>query len=202
MVSEGAHPDIVTYKILLDGLCDKGELEMALDILDKMRKRKMEFDISVYNIIIHGMCNASKIDDAWDLFCSLPLRGAVTALGTSGRSTSFRPYLNYLNFRACRGVKPNVITHNIMIGGLCKKGSLSKADMLFRKMGEDGIAPDDCTYNILIRAHLRGGELTASAELIEEMKSCGFSADASTVKMVMDMLSSGELDKSFLNMLS
>ena len=89
-----------------------------------------------------------------------------------------------------------------MIGGLCKKGSLSKADMLFRKMGEDGIAPDDCTYNILIRAHLRGGELTASAELIAEMKSCGFSADASTVKMVMDMLSSGELDKSFLNMLS
>nr|VDC94423.1 unnamed protein product [Brassica oleracea] len=134
MVSEGAHPDIVTYKILLDG----------------------------------------KVNDAWDLLCSLPLRG----------------------------VKPNVITHNIMIGGLCKKGSLSKADMLFRKMGEDGIAPDDCTYNILIRAHLRGGELTTSAELIEEMKSCGFSADASTVKMVMDMLSSRELDKSFLNMLS
>ncbi|CAN6812405.1 unnamed protein product [Brassica oleracea var. botrytis] len=135
MVSEGAHPDIVTYKILLDGF---------------------------------------KVNDAWDLLCSLPLRG----------------------------VKPNVITHNIMIGGLCKKGSLSKADMLFRKMGEDGIAPDDCTYNILIRAHLRGGELTTSAELIEEMKSCGFSADASTVKMVMDMLSSRELDKSFLNMLS
>ncbi|KAL0884873.1 hypothetical protein Bca101_008854 [Brassica carinata] len=54
------------------------------------------------------------------------------------------------------------------------------------------IAPNDCTYNILIQAHLRDGDLAASAKLIEEMKRCGFSADASTVKMVMDMLSDGQ----------
>ncbi|KAF3574253.1 hypothetical protein F2Q69_00060763 [Brassica cretica] len=55
-----------------------------------------------------------------------------------------------------------------MIGGLCKKGSLSEADMLFKKMGEeDGTAPN-----------------------------------ASTMKMVIDMLSDGRLNKSFLDMLS
>ena len=96
------------------------------------------------------MCNASKVDDAWELFCSLPLRG----------------------------VKLNVKTYTVMISGLCKKGSLSEAGMLFRKMGEDGIVPNDCTYNTLIRAHLRGGgDLATSAKLIEEMKSCGFSSD-------------------------
>jgi pentatricopeptide repeat protein len=89
-----------------------------------------------------------------------------------------------------------------MISGLCKKGSLSEANILLRKMEEDGNAPNDCTYNTLIRAHLRDGDLTASAKLIEEMKSCGFSADASSIKMVIDMLLSGELDKSFLDMLS
>ncbi|KAL0732754.1 hypothetical protein Bca4012_008963 [Brassica carinata] len=69
-------------------------------------------------------------------------------------------------------------------------------------MGEDGIAPDDCTYNTLIRAHLRSGDFATSAKLIEEMKRCRFSADASTVKLVMDRLSSGEMGKSFLDMLS
>ncbi|KAF2619208.1 hypothetical protein F2Q68_00041720 [Brassica cretica] len=148
MVSEGVHPNIVTYKILMDGLCDNGELEEALGI--------------------------HKVDDAWDLFCSLPLKG----------------------------VKPDVKTYTIMMGGLCRKSSLSEANMLFKKMGEDGIAPDDCTYNTLVRARLRGSDKSNSVELIEEMKSNGFSADASTVKIVMDMLSSGELDKSFLDMLS
>lgn len=89
-----------------------------------------------------------------------------------------------------------------MISGLCKKRSLCEANILFREMEDDGHAPNDCTYNTLIRAHLRDGDLTASAKLIEEMKSCGFSADASTIKMVIDMLSRGELDKSFLDMLS
>ena len=89
-----------------------------------------------------------------------------------------------------------------MIGGLCKKGSLPEAGLLFKKLEEDGIAPDSGPHNTLIRAHLRDGDLATSAELIEEMKRCGFSADASTVKMVMDMLSDGRLDRSFLDMLS
>ncbi|CAN6902022.1 unnamed protein product [Brassica oleracea] len=176
MVSEGARPDTVTYGILLDGLCDNGELEEALEILDKMHTSKMDPGIGVYNIIIHGMCNARKVDDAWDLFSSLlPLKG----------------------------VKADVKTYTIMIAGLCKKGSLSEADMLFKKMGEeDGIAPNECTYNTLIRAHLGGSGVVASVELIEEMKRCGFAADASTMKMVIDMLSDGRLNKSFWSMLS
>ncbi|XP_019090829.1 PREDICTED: pentatricopeptide repeat-containing protein At1g12620-like [Camelina sativa] len=175
MVSRRVPPNIVTYKILLDGLCDNGEIEKALEIFEKMQKSEMKLDIGIYNIIIHGMCNASKVDDAWDLFCSLPVRG----------------------------VKPDVKTYNIMIGGLCKKGSLSEADLLFRKMEEeDEHEPDGCTYNTLIRAHLRGSDINTSAEFIEEMKRGGFAADASTIKMVIDMLSDGRLKKSFLDMLS
>jgi len=99
-------------------------------------------------------------------------------------------------------VKPGVKTYNIMIGGLCKKGPLSEAELLFRKMEEDGHAPDGWTYNILIRAHLGDGDATKSVKLIEELKRCGFSVDASTIKMVIDMLSDGRLKKSFLDMLS
>lgn len=85
-----------------------------------------------------------KSSKRWDLFCSLGLKG----------------------------VKPNFKTYTIiMIRGLCKKSSLSEADMLFRKMGEDGVATDRGRYNSLIREHYRDGDLTTSAKLIEEMKS-------------------------------
>lgn len=63
MVSQGAHPDIMTYDILLDGLCDNGELEKALELLDQMHKSEMDLDIIIYNIIIHEICNASKVDN-------------------------------------------------------------------------------------------------------------------------------------------
>ncbi|KAG5375230.1 hypothetical protein IGI04_039826 [Brassica rapa subsp. trilocularis] len=45
MVSIGVPPSVMTYDILLDGLCDNGELDKALEILDQMRKCKMELDI-------------------------------------------------------------------------------------------------------------------------------------------------------------
>ncbi|KAF2532276.1 hypothetical protein F2Q70_00032565 [Brassica cretica] len=63
MDSQGAHPDIMTYGILLDGLCDNGELEKALELLNRMHKSEMDLDIIIYNIIIHGICNASKVDE-------------------------------------------------------------------------------------------------------------------------------------------
>ncbi|CAF1930638.1 unnamed protein product [Brassica oleracea] len=69
-------------------------------------------------------------------------------------------------------------------------------------MGEDGVATDSGPYNSLLRAHFRDGDLARSGKLIEEMKSYGCSADASTINIVMDMLSDGRLNKSFLDMLS
>ncbi|KAH0906219.1 hypothetical protein HID58_038046 [Brassica napus] len=203
MVRKGCDPSIVTYSILINGYCKAKRVDDGMRLFRKMPLRA---DTVTYNTLVQGFCQSGKlnvakelfqemvsigvppsvmtygilldgfmVDDAWDLFCSLSLN---------------------------KGVKPDVKTYTIMIGGLCKKGSLSEAGMLFRKMGEDGIAPNDCTYNTLIRAHLRGSDISTSVELIEEMKRWGFSADASTINIVMDMLSSGRLDRSFLDMLS
>ncbi|CAG7867024.1 unnamed protein product, partial [Brassica rapa] len=205
MVSKGCDPDIWTYNILINGYCKAKLVDEGMRLFRKMSLRGVVADTVTYSSLIQGFCQSGKlkvakelfqemvsqgvhpnivtykilmdgfrVDEAWDLFCSLPLKE----------------------------VKPDVKTYTIMIGGLCKKGSMSKAGLLFKKMGEDGIAPDDCTWNTLIRAHLRGGDLATSAKLIEEMKSCGFSADASTIKIVMDMLSDGRMKKSFLDLLS
>ncbi|CAN6918643.1 unnamed protein product, partial [Brassica oleracea] len=95
---------------------------------------------------------------------------------------------------------PDLITLNTLVNGLCLKGYLSESVYINRPNG--GNAPNDCTYNSLIRAHLRYGDSAKSATLIEEMKRCGFAADASTIKMVMDILVDGRLDKSFLDMLT
>ncbi|CAF2050912.1 BnaA09g46030D [Brassica napus] len=194
MVSKGCDPNSVTYSILINGYCKNKLVDEGMRLFRKMSVRGVVADTVTYSTLIQGFCQTGKpkvakelfqemvsigvppsvVDGAWDLFCSLP----------------------------SKGVKPNVKTFTVMISGLCKKGSLPEANILLRKMEEDGIVPNVCTYNTLIRAHLSGGDISNSVELIEEMKRCGFSADASTIKMVMDMLSDGRLDKSFLDMLS
>ncbi|CAA7027578.1 unnamed protein product [Microthlaspi erraticum] len=92
-----------------------------------------------------------------------------------------------------KGVKPDVVTYNKVISGLCWKGLKEEA---LRKIKEDGPLPNSVTYNTLIRARLRDGDKAESAELINEMKRCGFAGHASTFGMVTHMLHDGRLDKS------
>ena len=152
-----------------------------------LRTQRWEHLTTLRSVRSHSI-QTGTLRNAYEFFCE---RGFSSGL-TSDRNLSYKEKLR----SGIVGIKKDDA------GGLCKKGSLSEARLLLRKMEEDGIAPDSGPYNTLIRAHLRDGDVSISVELIEEMKRCGFSADASTVKMVMDMLSDGRLDRSFLDMLS
>ncbi|CAN7047199.1 unnamed protein product [Brassica oleracea var. botrytis] len=154
---------------------------------------KVKLNVVHYSMFVDSLCKEGSLEDALNLF----------------------------NEMETKGIKVDVITYNTLIGSFCKAGRWDDGAQLLRDMitrgitpdvftfdaldrlfGERGIAPDDCTYNTIIRAHLGGGGVATSAEIIEEMKRCGFSANASTMKMVIDMLSDGRLSKSFLDMLS
>ena len=54
-----------------------------------------------------------------------------------------------------KGLIPNVYTYSIMIHGLCKRGLLDEANMLFMGMDENGCSPNDCNYNAIIRGLLQ-----------------------------------------------
>ncbi|XP_022546089.1 pentatricopeptide repeat-containing protein At3g22470, mitochondrial [Brassica rapa] len=229
MITRGIDPDTITYNSLIDGLCIENRLDEANQMVDVVMVSKgCDPDIVTFNILINGYCKAKLVDEGMRVFREISLRGLVADTVTyntlvqgfceAGKLDVAKELFQEM---VSQGARPDIVTYRILLDGLCdngelqealdilekmqkcKKGSLSEADKLFRKMGEeDGTAPSECTYNTLIRAHLGGSGVATSVELIEEMKRCGFSADASTMKMVIDMLSDGRLNKSFLDMLS
>ncbi|CAH2047960.1 unnamed protein product [Thlaspi arvense] len=118
MVSGGVPPNIMTYNIVLDGLCNNGKLEKALVIFQDLQKSEMKLNIVTYVIVINGMFKAGKVEEAWDLFSSIGLKGVM---------------------------KPDVVTYTTMISGFCGKGLKQEADALFIEMKEDGPLPDSGT---------------------------------------------------------
>ncbi|XLT44461.1 hypothetical protein HN873_037065, partial [Arachis hypogaea] len=49
-----------------------------------------------------------------------------------------------------KGVKPNAVTHNIMVKWYCKEGKMDEAGCVVAKMVESGFSPDYFTYNTMI----------------------------------------------------
>jgi pentatricopeptide repeat protein len=68
-------------------------------------------------------------------------------------------------------------------------------------MEEKGRSPDGWTYNIIIRGFINNKETSWAMGLIQEMVERGFSADASTMKLIIDLLSKDKVDPAFLPLL-
>ncbi|KAJ4746312.1 hypothetical protein LUZ62_080717 [Rhynchospora pubera] len=62
MKSEGHEPDVVTYSILIDGLCKNGEIERAVELLLSMKSEGHEPDVVTCNILIDSLCTNVEIE--------------------------------------------------------------------------------------------------------------------------------------------
>ncbi|KAF8401945.1 hypothetical protein HHK36_012896 [Tetracentron sinense] len=101
----GQRPDLVTYNLLLDGLCQNQCLDEAMTLFHLIEDSKFKPNIITYGILIDGMCKAGKLKAAMELFCSFP----------------------------AKGLEPSVSTYNIIINGLYKEGLLDEANELLVK---------------------------------------------------------------------
>ena len=110
---------------------------------------------------------------AWELFHSLPHKGLLL----------------------------NVVTYNIMINGLCKKGELEKTNRLLLDMEEKGCIPTEVIFATLMRGFIHNNEKSKAVELLHKMAKRNLIPDASIVSMVIDLLVNDENYRECLNSL-
>ncbi|KAK1284971.1 Pentatricopeptide repeat-containing protein [Acorus calamus] len=59
----GIFPDIVTYNTMLRGFCDAGDLEQALNLVERMRKEGRQLDAIAYSALSDAMGRAGRMGD-------------------------------------------------------------------------------------------------------------------------------------------
>ena len=100
-----------------------------------------------------------------------------------------------------KGLVPDVVIYNIMIGGLCKKGMLMEAYRLFMQMEEKGCLPDSMLFNVIIQSFLRKKNVKKVMELIEAMRKRKFSPNDAVASMLLELVLSDSHFHSYLNSL-
>uniref|UniRef100_A0A2N9EWU3 ABC transporter family G domain-containing protein n=1 Tax=Fagus sylvatica TaxID=28930 RepID=A0A2N9EWU3_FAGSY len=138
--------------------------------------------------LIGGFCQVGRPQAALELFHQMQAYGQHPNLQT---------YANLLD-GLCKNnqiAEAMTLFQEMEDKKLCQEGLIDEASELLEKMDGNGCSPDDRTYNTIIQGLLQHNETSKAMELVKIMVDKGFSADATTVSLLVDLLSANLEDK-------
>ena len=130
---ECVRPDGVTYKNLIIGYCDKGDLVGASKVWNLMEDEGFEADVDAVEKMMETFFKVNEYGEALRLFETMRFK-RMNELGAS--------------------------TYGLVIRWLCKKGMMARAHEVFEEMRERGVRVNDSTlgdvvYGLLTRRRVR-----------------------------------------------
>ncbi|XP_017257737.1 pentatricopeptide repeat-containing protein At3g14580, mitochondrial isoform X1 [Daucus carota subsp. sativus] len=114
----GVEVDACCLNIIIKGLCECGDVEAALKVLEEFPKQNCVPNVRTFSTLMHGLCRHGKVEEALRLFERMENEG----------------------------VEADAITFNILIVGLRKHGRAEEGIKLFDRMMLKGCAPNPGTY--------------------------------------------------------
>lgn len=189
MIDRGIEPNVVTYNILLNGICRRASLHpdtrfdrtirAANDLLNAMRSRGIEPDATSYSIVLHVYSRAHKPELTVAMFNSMKERGicptvatytsVIKCLASCGRLEDAEGMLDEM---ARSGVCPSPATYNCFFKEYRGRKDVNGAINLYKKMKEidPRTVPDIHTYNILVGMFSKLNQMETLLELWNDMK--------------------------------
>ncbi|KAI9017096.1 hypothetical protein BC832DRAFT_543638 [Gaertneriomyces semiglobifer] len=136
-------PTTLNYNICIKGWVKLGQLEKALEEVDKMRMAGFQPDGLTWKYLLRGYASVDRLDDA------------MTA---------------YDKLQAARNFSPTSGTYTILIDLCCRLGQISKAEDLYRASVRRRVTP---TYSMFARiavAYSKTGDLAMALAWVERMR--------------------------------
>ncbi|PHT58521.1 Pentatricopeptide repeat-containing protein, mitochondrial [Capsicum baccatum] len=152
MLDKGIDPNVVSYNVLLNGICRRASLHLdgrfdkvireAEKVFEEMTERGVEPDVTSYSILLHVYSRAHK------------------------------PELSLEKLRIMRhtGICPNIVTYTSVIKCLCSCGMLEDAELLLEQMVSNGVTPTSTTYNCFFKEFKGRKDVDGALRLYKKMK--------------------------------
>ncbi|CAK9150553.1 unnamed protein product [Ilex paraguariensis] len=152
MVNKGIVPNVVTYNVMLNGICRRASLHPeerfertirdAEKMFGEMRERGVEPDVTSYSVLLHVY------------------------------SRSHKPELTLSKLKEMmdKGIYPTVATYTSVVKCLCSCGRLEDAEALLNAMVGNGVSPSAATYNCFFKEYRGRKDVDNALKLYRKMK--------------------------------
>lgn len=137
-----SHPDHVSYTTVVSAFVKAGSMDRAHQMLSEMTRIDVPANRITYNILLKGYCKQLQIEKARELLKEM----ADDA-----------------------GIKPDVVSYNILIDGCILVDDSAGALAFFNEMRAIGIAPTKVSYTTLMKAFALSGQPKLAQKVFDEM---------------------------------
>ena len=137
-------PDVITFNVVVNGLCKAGKLNKAGDVIEDMKAWGFSLNMVTYNTLIDEYCKMGRVGKMYKVE-------------------------SILKDMVANQVCSNEVTYNILIDGFCKDENVSTARKVFEEMQRQCLRANMITYNSLINGLCWDGKLDEVISLRNEM---------------------------------
>ncbi|MBA0850869.1 hypothetical protein Goshw_008495 [Gossypium schwendimanii] len=174
------------YNVLIDGLCQKGYLEEAIQMFDLMPERTESLPtLHLYKSLFYGLCKQGWVVEAESLFGKMESQGffvdktmytSLINVYCKGRKMKMALRVYYRMLKT--GCRPDSYTYNTLIHGFVKMGLFNYGWVLFNQMMEQGLQPSVVTFHVMISNYCREGKVDCASMLLNNMISKNLAPNA------------------------
>ncbi|KAL2546657.1 putative pentatricopeptide repeat-containing protein [Forsythia ovata] len=167
-------PDGETYKWLIYGFCDVGDLIEASKVWNLMVDEGFEPDINAVDTMLEGLFKNNRFDEGLKLFQSMRVK-RMEDLGLS--------------------------TYRVVINWLCKKGKLGEAHNVFEEMQMRDIKADNETLGLIIYGLTGKGRVKEAYNIVERIEKPDINVYHGMIKGLLRLKRASEATQVFREMI-
>ncbi|CAM6098036.1 unnamed protein product [Calypogeia fissa] len=190
--------DLITWNVMIGGLAQHGCGHEAYQLFCQMRREGFKPDAFTYGSILNASASAGALDWVMEVHahaCKAGLdsdlrvgNALVHIYAESGSIADARLVFDRMETR-------DVITWNLMIGGLAQHGCGHEAYRLFCQMRQEGFEPNAVTYLNILNASASAGALEWVTEVHAHARKAGLQSDFRVGSALVHMYAkSGSID--------
>ncbi|CAJ1979184.1 unnamed protein product [Sphenostylis stenocarpa] len=141
-------PNLVTYNVVIRGLCHVGDMERALGFMVRMGEHGLRASVQTYNVVIRYFCDAGEIEKGLEMFGKMKDESCL----------------------------PNLDTYNVLISAMFvrkKSEDLVMAGKLLMEMVDRGFLPRKFAFNRVLNGLVITGNQDFAKEILRMQSRCG-----------------------------
>lgn len=199
----GIKPDAVSYNTVIKGLCNMGDFDTSISMVDEMEKNGLKPDRITFNTILYALYSNNRFSDGEKIWSQLVGRNIVPDIRTYNsrilglvNEKRVQEAADLVVELESKMLKADVFTYGSLIKAYGTEGNIVEVKRWYAKMIENKCEPDKVVFLRLLSSACENGDLDWATDVCNDIFKWNCNVDVRLLQNVVDgLVKESEIEK-------